>query len=54
MKYQLIIKIPFEALDDVEAREKAKLITENYLYKEGTEQKLQRVYPDKPPVGVNL
>jgi hypothetical protein len=54
MTYQLIIKIPFEALDDVQAREKAKGMLEDIVCKEDAEIKLQTVHIDKPPVGIPL
>lgn len=53
-KYQLILKIPFEALDDMEARK----ITEGHLkeirHSDLIEPKLQKIYEDKPPVGIFL
>jgi hypothetical protein len=57
MEYQLIIKIPYEALDDVDAREKAKMIIDSpelQIRKTDTEMKLQRVFQNEPPVGVRL
>lgn len=54
MTYQLIIKVPFEALDDIEARETAKGILEDIVCKEDAEIKLQAVFPNKPPMGVLL
>jgi hypothetical protein len=54
MNYQLIIKIPFEALDDIEAREKAKGILNGTVHKEKSEIKLQAVFPNKPPVKVTI
>jgi hypothetical protein len=55
MDYQVILKIPFSAMDDVEARDKAKDIVANpVIYKEQTEIKFQKVYKDKAPEGVKL
>lgn len=57
MDYQLIIKIPFEAMDDLQAREIAKTILYDvgaHLLNEKTEKKLQRVYKDRPPDKVVL
>ena len=52
MDYQITIRVPFSALDDLEAREKAKCIlgnTDVLLSDEKVEKKLQRVYKDRPP-----
>lgn len=59
MKYQLIIKVPFEAMDDLAARQKAAGLMSDYITDidktmPGNEAKLQEVYPDKPPRGVQL
>lgn len=48
--YILNIKIPFKAIDDIAAREYANKIKVN----EKAVAKLQRVYKDKPPVGIAL
>lgn len=55
LDYQLIIKIPLKALDDVAARTEANLAVADlqaYVSKDTTDMKLQRVYADKPPHGV--
>ena len=55
--YQLIIKVPFEALDDIEARETAKKAIADpmsAIQQEKTETKLQVVYPNKPPVRITI
>jgi hypothetical protein len=54
--YQVIIKVPFEALDDIQAREKAQAMLSDIhrQYKDPTEAKLQEVYDNKPPRGVAL
>jgi hypothetical protein len=57
MDYQLIIKVPLEAMDDLQAREYAKTILYDvgaHLLNEKTEKKLQRVYKDRPPEKVTL
>jgi hypothetical protein len=57
MQYQLIVKIPFEALDDAAARQEALVLqdaTKVQIPHEGAEYKLQRVYKDKAPEGVKL
>ena len=57
MNYQLIVKIPIDALDDIEARETANSILgdiHNYLMSEKTDKKLQRVYKDRSPEKIFL
>jgi hypothetical protein len=61
MKYQLIIKIPFEAIDDIEARKKAEpmLVTDpvnklQEVYEVPVEPKLQEIFINKPPRGIAL
>ena len=46
--YQLMIKIPFKALDDVDARHVASM----FLIDEKSEVKLQEIYKDRPPRGI--
>jgi hypothetical protein len=43
--YQLLIKIPFKALDDIDARHVASM----FLIDEKAEVKLQEIYTDKSP-----
>jgi hypothetical protein len=60
MEYQLIIKIPFEEIDDVEARKDASsvigLISEIFARAEYeyVDFKLQKVFKDKKPEGIQL
>jgi hypothetical protein len=53
--YQLVVRIPFKALDDPQARQIAK---EDYLRDMGipvdASVKLQRIFPDKAPQSVQL
>lgn len=60
MDYQLIIKIPFEAMDDIAARQMAKTIQMELIESNSEdfddlkrEYKLQNVFPDKPPRGIS-
>lgn len=57
-QYQLIIKIPFESFDDPESRKDGQEILNKILtngeIKNKSSVKLQRVYPDKPPRGVQI
>jgi hypothetical protein len=53
--YQLIIKIPFEAIDDLDARNKAKELIQNKNIFDGkADIKLQEVFKDQPPRKVGL
>jgi hypothetical protein len=55
--YQLIIKIPFSAMDDPDARLRARDIIENseiMFQGDLPDYKLQRVYKDKSPEGIKL
>lgn len=55
MKYQLIIKVPFEAMDDIAARQKAKQYAKEVkAIAPDADEKLQEVYSDKPPRGINI
>jgi len=70
MDYQIIIKIPFSAVDDPDARVKAleilPILGKDFKYltprsdgscpesKENVQLKLQKVYKTKPPEGVSL
>jgi len=53
-QYQLVIRIPFDALDNVQARQ----IAEGYLkiasLPTGASVKLQRLEGNKPPSGIPL
>jgi len=55
MKYLLTIKVPFEAMDDIEARKKAReYIQDNGASNEDNVVKLQENFTDKPPRGIPL
>jgi len=55
MKYQMIVRIPFEGLDDIEARAVAQKIKGDMeaIYEDSV-CKLQEVFETKPPRGINL
>ena len=55
-EYLMTVKIPVTALDDAEARQKAKEFQNHHLkdIPENAEFKFQRVYKDRPPEGVSL
>jgi hypothetical protein len=53
MKYQLIVKIPFEAIDDIEARKEATGMLQGMAASEEN-AKLQEIYDNKPPRGIAL
>jgi hypothetical protein len=54
--YMLTIRVPIQAVDDVQARqEAANLLAEAGVRREpGVESKLQEVYPNKQPRKVRL
>ena len=52
--YQLSIKVPYEALDDIQARDIAKGYLDTMTLPEGATTKLQRLEARKEPVGVPL
>ena len=52
--YQLSIKVPYEALDDIQARDIAKGYLESYNLPKGAVVKLQRLEDRKVPVGLPL
>jgi hypothetical protein len=57
--YLLTIRIPVKAIDDLDARVHAKSIlgdfrTSGLLGLDGASEKLQRLDPGKPPVGIAL
>jgi len=57
MNYQLTIRIPIDALDDVEARKMANDILDdiyNHLMSEKTDRKLQRIYKDRAPERISM
>jgi hypothetical protein len=55
MKYLLTIRIPFEAMDDIEARQKAtEYMADASEIVPESEEKLQEIFPDKPPRGISL
>lgn len=51
--YQLTIKVPFEARDDLEARMKERDMVKEIPFKDA-EVKLQEIFPDKAPRGIGL
>lgn len=51
--YILSIKIPIKALDDIQAREFAKVFSKIFKSIETKELKLQEIFNDKPPRHVN-
>lgn len=53
-KYQLVLRLNFEAMDDIEAKQKAREYLKNSGLSERTVQKLQRLNEGKPPQGVSL
>lgn len=53
-KYQLILKITFEALDDMEARQIAEGHLREIRHNDLIEPKLQKVYEGQPPKGIFL
>lgn|GEM_PF-4153816 len=54
MKYQLVIRIPYEAMDDIEAREKASKIMEMISVSDEAVVKLQRLQERAEPIGVSF
>ena len=54
--YVLTVRIPIEARDSIGARQaaKVKLCAITHKEIEGAEVKLQEVFPDKPPVGIEF
>lgn len=53
-EYQLVIRVPFEALDGPQARQIARRYMEAAGIPEGAVVKLQRVFEDKAPQSVKL
>jgi hypothetical protein len=55
MKYLLTLRIPFEAMDDMDARQKAtEYMADAAEVIPESEEKLQEIFPDKPPRNVHL
>jgi len=54
MKYQILIRIPLEAVDDVAARQRHKKMIEEMNIPEDAKIKLQRLYEDKEPEGLKV
>jgi hypothetical protein len=52
MKYQIVIKIPFEAIDDLEARNKARKIVDNLHVSDNVDVKFQKLLENQPPKGM--
>ena len=53
-KYLLVIKVPLEAIDNIQARQMAKGYLDTMTLPEGATTKLQRLEARKEPVGVPL
>lgn len=53
-KYQLVIKVPYEALDNLQARQIAKGYLQSTTLPAEASVKLQRLQEHKEPVGVPL
>jgi hypothetical protein len=53
-QYQLVIKIPYEALDNLQARQIAQGYLDTTSLPKETVVKLQRVHDHKEPTGVPL
>jgi hypothetical protein len=54
MKYQIVIKINYDAMDDIEAKTKMYEILQNKELTTDAEIKLQEKYENKPPRGIAL
>ena len=54
MGYQLTVRIPLVAMDDIEARQKAQDLLKEMKTPDTTVKKLQRIQVGKPPEGVKL
>jgi hypothetical protein len=58
MEYLYTIRIPFKAMDDLEARNKTKELEREIIdvlpEPKGMSSKLQEVFTDKPPRGISL
>lgn len=52
--YQLITRVPFEALDDAQARQKARQLMASMKAPKMSVIKLQRLRDNKEPEGVKL
>ncbi|MDO8641470.1 MAG: hypothetical protein Q7R33_08035 [Nitrosarchaeum sp.] len=54
MKYVLVIKIPFDKIDDPEARQAAQEYLKQFGLPEGCTVKLQRLQEKAEPIGVKI
>lgn len=54
LDYQIIVKIPIKALDDIEARKMAQTVIYDFESLKEKEVKLQRVHKNKSPEGITL
>lgn len=54
LKYQLVVKVPFEAIDNLQARQMAQELMKFCPAAEGTSVKLQMLRENKEPIGVKL
>lgn len=54
MEYQVLVKIPFNAMDDVAARQILQdMVEKNSELLKHSEIKLQETFKDKPPRGIH-
>jgi hypothetical protein len=53
-EYQLVLRLPFKAMDDPAARQKAKQFLEDSGISEDMVVKLQKLQGNQPPVGLEL
>ena len=53
-QYQLVMRIPFDALDNVQARQIAKGYLDTAALPKDAAVKLQRLEGNKPPTGIPL
>jgi len=53
-RYQLVIKIPYDAIDNLQARQIAKEYLDTSTRPTGSTVKLQRIQDNKEPIGVPL
>lgn len=54
MDYQLVIKIPLKAMDNIQARQMAQELTRMFPVSKDSKVKLQRLQENKEPIGVDL
>jgi len=54
MKYLLTVRIPFDEMDDIEARKRAKEIIDEIQVKRENTVKLQKLQDNGEPTGMKL